>query len=66
MLLEILLEISEIVYITEESNLNIHNSIGLLQNTRRNINRNSTDFLILQNPINVAQCLLPSFDSIDF
>jgi hypothetical protein len=66
MLLEILLEISEILCVSNESNLNIQNIIGLLQDTRRNISRNSTDFLILQNPIIVAQCLFSSFDFIDF
>jgi hypothetical protein len=66
MLLEILLKISEIVCIPKESNLNIQNIMGLLQNTRRNISRNSTDFLILYNTIIAAQCLLYSFGFINF
>jgi len=45
MLLEMLLEISEIARSSKESNLSIQNVIGLLKNTRRNISRNSTDFL---------------------
>jgi len=66
MLLEMLLEISEIARSSKESNLSIQNVIGLLKNTRRNISRNSTDFLIHQNPIIIAQCLLSSFHFIDF
>jgi len=61
-----LLEISETVCISKESNLNIQNVIGLLQNTRINISRNSTDFLIVQNPFIIAHCSLSSFDFINF
>ena len=66
MLLEILLEISEVACISKGSNLNIQNIMDLLQNTKRNISRNNTDFFILHNPIIVAQCLSYPFDFIDF